>query len=318
MENIVSLESESIRCELTRPALAHHWQRYPRSAATEVLPRLQGATVAIVNKIPMTRDLIAGLPDLKLIAVSATGTNNVDLDACRERGIAVCNVRGYARHTLPEHVFALLLALSRNLLAYRDAVQRGEWQGSDQFCLFGAPIRDLHGATLGVVGRGSLGEGVVRLGEAFGMRVLVAERKAAATIRPGYTAFETVIAESDALSLHCPLTDTTRHLIGAAEFQTMKTSALLINTGRGGLVDEHALVKALKSGQIAGAGFDVLTQEPPGSDHPLLAPELLALPNFILTPHIAWASGPAMQSLWDETLRNIEAWSRGEARNRVV
>lgn len=315
---IVSLESESIHCTLHRPQIAHDWASHARSTAAEVLPRLQGAQVAIVNKVPLPRAVLEALPDLKLVAVSATGTNNVDLEACRALGIAVTNVRGYARHTLPEHVFALLLALSRNLIAYREAVQQGAWQQSDQFCCFGAPIRDLHGATLGVVGRGSLGDGVVRLGEAFGMRVLVAERKDAPETRPGYTPFAQVIAEADALSLHCPLTEATRHLIGAAEFRAMKPTALLINTGRGGLVDEQALITALQTGQIAGAGFDVLTQEPPTDDHPLLAPEVLALPNFILTPHIAWASGPAMQDLWDETLRNIEAFSRGEARNRVV
>ena len=263
-------------------------------------------------------EALAALPDLRLVAVSATGTNVVDLEACRARGIAVCNIRGYAAHTVPEHTFMLLLALSRNLIAYRQAVQAGRWQCSQQFCLFDHPIRDLHGATLGVVGSGSLGAGVVRLAEAFGMRVLRAERKGAATVRPGYTAFAEVLRQCDALTLHCPLGPDTRGLIGEAELRAMRPTALLINTGRGGLVDEAALVHALREGWIAGADFDVATAEPPPDDHPLLAPELLALPNFLLTPHVAWASRPAMQALADQLIENLEAFVAGRPRNRVV
>jgi glycerate dehydrogenase len=186
------------------------------------------------------------------------------------------------------------------------------------FCFFDHPIRDLHGATLGLVGRGSLGRGVARLAEAFGMRVLWGERKGAGQIRDGYVAFETLLAQADVVSLHCPLNDATRGMIGAAELEAMKRDAILINTGRGGLVDEAALARALKLGWIAGAGFDVLSQEPPRDGNPLLDAELLALPNFILTPHVGWASANAMQALADQLVENIEAFVRGENRNRVA
>jgi len=318
MLRIVHLESESLIAELRRPAFSHAWVEYPKTRPDEVVDRLAGADIAITNKVPITAAAVDALPELKMVAVSATGTNNVDLEACRRRGIVVANIRGYAEHTVPEHVFALLLALSRNLVAWRETLQAGAWQRASQFCLFDHPIRDLHGATLGLVGSGSLGNGVVRLAEAFGMRVLRAERRGAAVVRPGYTAFATVLAEADALSLHCPLTAETLGLIGEAELRAMKPSALLVNTARGGIVDEAALVRALKEGWIAGAGFDVLTAEPPPAGHPLLDPELLALPNFLLTPHVAWASWPAMQALADQLIANIEAFAAGTPQNRVA
>lgn len=318
MQRIVFLESESLVAELRRPGFAHDWIAYPNTAPGQVTERLAGATIAIINKAPLPAATVNALPRLKMVAVAATGTNVVDLDACRARGIVVANVRGYAEQTLPEHVMALLLALSRNLLAWRETLQAGRWQQSDQFCLFTHPIRDLHGATLGLIGSGSLGNGVARLAEAFGMRVLRAERKEAKTLRPGYTAFSSVLAEADAISLHCPLTATTRGLIGVAELQAMKPSAVLINTARGGIVDEAALIQALQQGWIAGAGFDVLSVEPPPEGHPMLAPELLALPNFLLTPHVAWASRPAMQTLADQLIDNIEAFVAGAPKNRVA
>lgn len=318
MHRIVYLERDSIRAEVRRPAFDHEWIEFQRTLPAEMLERLRGASVAIINKLPVTDSLMAALPELRMVAVAATGTNNVDLDAARARGIVVSNIRGYAEHTVPEHVIALLMALARNLAAYRASVAQGRWQRSDQFCFFDHPIRDLHGMTLGIVGRGSLGQGVARLAEAFGMRVLFAEHKGAAAVREGYTAFETVLTESDALSLHCPLTDATRGLIGAAELARMKPGAFLINTARGGLVDEAALAATLRTGRLGGAAFDVLCAEPPPDDHPLLAPDLLALPNFILTPHVAWASAPAMQALADQLIDNIEAFVRGQPVNRVA
>jgi glycerate dehydrogenase len=318
MHRIVYLERESISAEVRRPAFAHTWVEYPKTSQAQVEARLSGATIAIVNKLLIDAALIARLPDLQMIAVSATGTNNIDLAACRERSIVVANVRAYAAHTVPEHAFALLLALSRNVFAYRDAVAAGRWQQSDQFCFFDYPIRDLHGATLGVIGGGSLGSGVIRLAEAFGMRVLRAERKGEMTVRAGYTSFATVLREADAISMHCPLTTETKNLIGEAELRAMKPSALLINTARGGLVDEAVLPRALREGWIAGAGFDVLSVEPPSAGNPLLAPELLVLPNFLLTPHVAWASRPAMQALVEQMIDNNEAFARGEACNRVA
>lgn len=318
MQRIVYLERDSVIAEVRRPACAHEWTEYASTTPAQVIERLAGATIAIVNKVPLPAAAVDALPDLKMVAVAATGTNIVDLDACRARGIVVSNIRGYAEHTVPEHVLALLLALSRNLVAWRETLQAGRWQQSDQFCLFDHPIRDLHGATLGLIGSGSLGNGVVRLAEAFGMRVLRAERKGAASVRPGYTAFADVLREADAISLHCPLTDDTRGLIGEVELRAMRRSALLINTARGGIVDEAALIQALKEGWIGGAGFDVITAEPPPAGHPMVAPELLALPNFLLTPHVAWASRPAMQTLADQLIDNIEAFVAGAPRNRVA
>jgi glycerate dehydrogenase len=315
---IVQLESESLIAAVRRPAFAHQWIEYPATQPGQVVERLRGAAVAITNKVPLDATAIAALPELKMIAVSATGTNNVDLAACRARGIVVSNIRGYAEHTVPEHVMALLLALSRNLVAWRETLLAGGWQQSPQFCLFDHPIRDLHGATLGLIGSGTLGNGVARLAEAFGMRVLRAERKGAATVRPGYTAFPEVLAQADAISLHCPLTPETTGLIGEAELQAMKLSALLINTARGGIVDEAALIRALKEGWIAGAGFDVITAEPPPAGHPMVDPQLLALPNFLLTPHVAWSSRPAMQALADQLIDNIEAFAAGTPRNQVA
>lgn len=318
MLRLVQLEGESLIADVRRPAFDHAWVEHARTAPSQVVERLAGATIAITNKVPIDAASIAALPELKMIAISATGTNNVDLDACRERGIVVSNIRGYAGHTVPEHVMALLLALSRNLVAWRESLQAGGWQRSEQFCLFDYPIRDLHGATLGLIGAGTLGNGVARLAEAFGMRVLRAERKGAVVIRPGYTAFGEVLAEADAISLHCPLTADTLNLIGESELQMMKPSALLINTARGGIVDEAALIRALKAGWIGGAGFDVITVEPPPAGHPMLDPALLALPNFLLTPHVAWSSRPAMQTLADQLIDNIEAFVAGAPKNRVA
>lgn len=315
MERIVFLERDSIRATVRRPSFPHVWEEYPATAPEQLFERLRDATIVIPNKARLTGDLLVQLPRLKLIAEAATGTDNIDLAWCRQHGLPVTNIRGYAAHTVPEHVFMLLLALRRQLLAYRADLAAGKWQQAPMFCFFDHPIRDLAGSTLGLFGRGSLGQGVARLAEAFGMRVLWGEHKGAATVRPGYVPFETVLAEADAISLHCPLNDQTRGMIGAAELAAMRHHAILINTARGGLVDEAALAAALVAGRIAGAGFDVLSKEPPRDGNPLLA---LDLPNFILMPHVAWASDKAMQALADQLIDNIEAFVRGEERNRVA
>ena len=317
MHRIVTLEAGALIADVRRPAFAHEWLEYEATRQEDVAARLAGATIAIVNKRLLTADILAGLPQLQMVAIAATGYNNIDLDACRARGIVVSNVRGYARETVPEHVLALLLALSRQIGPFHSSVAAGRWQHSEQFCYFDYPIRDLHGRSLGLLGSGSLGEGVARLAEAFGMRVIRGERKGADQLREGYVAFDTLIREADVISLHCPLNDATRHLIGAAELAAMKPGALLVNTARGGLVDEAALADALRAGHIGGAAFDVLTEEPP-RNNPLLAPDLLAAGNFILTPHVAWSSREAMQTLADQLIGNIEAFVAGEARNRVA
>jgi glycerate dehydrogenase len=275
---------------------------------------LERATIAIVNKVSLPGALLAKLPGLKMIAVAATGTDNVDIAACKARGIVVSNVRGYAEHTVPEHTFALILALRRNLLAYRADVAAGRWQQAERFCLSGHPVRDLHGSTLGIFGEGSIGQGVARLARAFGMRVLFADHAPPKAAGTEFTDSSIVLSESDVISLHLPLTPQTRNLIGAAELEKMKPGALLINTARGGLVDEKALAAALKKGRIGGAGFDVLSVEPPRQGNPLLE---LDLPNFILTPHVAWSGEQAMQALADQLIDNVEAFVRGSPRNVV-
>ena len=314
--HIVYLESGAVIANLRPPRQAHHWTAHEATPQDQVETRLQDATIAIINKVKLDADLIARLPRLRMIAIAATGYNNVDLDACRARGIVVSNVRGYARETVPEHVFALLLALARQIGPYHRSVAAGRWQESTQFCYFDYPIRDLAGMRLGLLGGGVLGQGVARLAEAFGMQVIQGERKGATDMRPGHVPFETLIREADVISLHCPLTEATRHLIGAPELAAMKPGALIINTARGGLVDEQALADALRAGHIGGAGFDVLTEEPP-RDNPLLAPDILALGNFILTPHVAWSSGKAMQALADQVTQNIEAFIDGQPRNNL-
>jgi glycerate dehydrogenase len=308
---IVFLDRASLRATLRRPAADHEWLDYPACKEGEVVERLQGATIAISNKVMIGPEAMAQLPELRMIAVSATGTNNVDLAAARSRGIVVSNIRGYAVRTVPEHALAMIFALSRNLFAYRASVAAGEWQRATQFCLFQHPIRDLGEMTLGIIGKGSLGDALAGLAGALGMRVIYAEHKGAPALRAGYDSFDSVLRDADVISLHCPLTDATRHLIAAPELARMKPGALLINTARGGLVDEAALAAALRSGQLGGAGFDVLSEEPPANGNPLLSPDLLAAPNFLLTPHCAWASASAMQTLADQLIDNIDAYLAG-------
>ena len=288
---------------------------YDRTRADEVRARIAEADIVITNKVPISREAMASAPRLRLIAVAATGTNMIDLGAARERGIVVSNVRNYAKHTVPEHTLALILALRRSLLQYRNSVAAGRWQEADQFCYFDYPIADLGGSTLGIIGGGALGSAVARLGQAFGMTTIFAGRKGDPQPREGRVPFAQVLERSDVLTLHVPLLPETRDLIGAAELALMKRRALLINTARGGLVNEVALYDALTSGRIAGAGFDVASAEPPPADHVLM--KLLALPNFLLTPHVAWASEQAIQALADQLIENIELFMAGTPRNIV-
>ncbi|HEX8424472.1 MAG TPA: D-2-hydroxyacid dehydrogenase [Pyrinomonadaceae bacterium] len=305
MERIVFLDRNTLRAEIRPPAFAHEWREYGATRAEEVVERLAGASIAVVNKVRITDAQLASLPALRLIAVAATGTDNIDLKSCRERGVAVSNVRGYATATLPEHVLMLMLALSRNLPNYQRDVRAGRWQRAEGFCLLDHPIRDLRDSTLGIVGYGALGRAVEQLTRALQMRTLIAEHKGATHARAGRTPFAEVLRASDIITLHTPLNDATRHLIGAAELALMKPSALLINCARGGVVDEAALIEALQSGVIAGAGVDVLSREPPREGNALLE---LDLPNLIVTPHVAWASLEAMQALADQLIDNIEAF----------
>lgn len=315
MEKIVFLDRTTIIANLRHPAFPHQWEEYAATENSEIVTRLQDATIGITNKVPLRSASLAQLPKLKMIAAAATGTDNIDIAWCKEHGVVVSNIRNYSVHTVPEHVFMLVLALRRNLLAFREDVQKGAWQKSAQFCLFSHPVRDLNGSTLGIIGNGAIGKAVAQIAQAFGMKVLFAEHKGTSEIREGYTAFDTVLRESDVLTLHLPLKEQTRHLISTAEFERMRPGALLINTARGGLVDEAALLTALKSGRIAGAGFDVLVKEPPTEGHALLD---INLPNFIMTPHIAWSGREAMQILADQLIDNIEAYVAGSGQNRVA
>jgi len=314
VHTVVFLDRASLDATIRTPAFPHTWRDYATTSADAVVERLGDATIAVTNKICVRKDAIARLPSLRMIAVAATGTDIVDVDYCRERGIVVSNVRNYATATVPEHVFALTLALKRNLVAYRADVEAGEWQRATTFCLTTHPIGDLAGATIGIVGLGALGRAVARLALAFGMRVLAFDP--VATPSPGVelVTLDDIVAQADIVTLHVPLTPQTRHLIGRHELARMKPTAILVNTARGGLVDEAALADALTAGRIAGAGFDVLTEEPPREGNPLLA---LKLPNFILTPHVAWASAQAQQALADQLVDNLEAFVAGAPRNVV-
>jgi glycerate dehydrogenase len=314
-EHIVFLDRSTLKAQVRRPAFEHTWAEYPVTAASELPQRLAAATIAITNKVPLREETLRRLPDLRMIAVAATGYDVIDVAYCKARGIAVANIRNYAVHTVPEHAFAMITALRRNLLAYRRDVENGRWQQVDQFCFFDHPIRDLHGSTLGILGEGVLGQATAQIVRAFGMQVLFADHAPPKAPDVVFTPLEQVLTASDVISLHLPLTDETRNLIGAAELRRMKRTAILINTARGGLVDEAALAQALKDGVIAGAGFDVLSKEPPKEGNPLLE---LRLPNFILTPHVAWASDGAMQFLADQLIDNIEAYVGGRPQNLVT
>ncbi len=312
---VVFLDRASLKAKVRKPALAGEYVEFDKTAVEEIVARLAGADVAVVNKVPLREATLAQLPQLRMIAVAATGYDVIDVAYCKAHGIAVANIRNYAVHTVPEHAFMMILALRRNLLAYRRDVENGVWNTSDQFCFLTHDIGDLHGATLGIIGEGAIGQATAAIGRAFGMRVLFADH--APPKMPGveFTAHDEVLAESDVISLHCPLMPATRNLIDLAAFRKMKRSALLINTARGGLVDESALIRALDEGLIAGAGFDVLTVEPPKNGHPLLD---VRRPNFILTPHIAWASDGAMQFLADQLIDNIELWAAGKPQHLVT
>ncbi|MDT7542503.1 MAG: glycerate dehydrogenase [Acidobacteriota bacterium] len=315
MERIVFLERKSVDAQVRRPAFAHEWREYAESEQANVVERLEGASIAIMNKLSLGEAELSRLPDLKLIAVAATGTDRIDLASASRRGVSVVNVRGYAATSVSEHVLMLALALRRNLPAYREDVRRGLWQQSKQFCLLTREIHDLRGAAFGVVGYGALGRATANLARAFGMRVVIGEHKGAKEIREGRVAFDELLRESDVISLHAPLNAETRHMIGERELASMKPTALLINTGRGQLVDESALADALRSGRIAGAGIDVLSNEPPREGNPLLE---LELSNLVVTPHVAWASRESMQTLADQLIETIEAFARGEPRNLVI
>jgi glycerate dehydrogenase len=317
MHKIVFLDRNTIapQTRLRAPRFAHELVEYERTDPADVVARLAGATVAIINKVPLRAEALVQLPDLRLIAVAATGTDCVDKAYCESHGIAVCNIRGYAVNTVPEHTFALILALRRNVVAYRESVLAGRWQQSGQFCFFDHPIRDLRGARLGIIGEGVLGQRVAEIARAFGMQPLFAAHKGSSGLGPLYTPWQEMLETSEVITLHSPLTQQTRGMIAMPEFEAMKRRPLIVNTARGGLVDETALVRALDAGLIAGAGFDVVDGEPPALDNPLML--AATRHNVILTPHVAWASDEAQQALADQLVDNIENFIAGQPTNLI-
>ena len=292
----------------------HTLSSYGTTEAHETLERIRGADIVITNKVVISAQAFAENPQLKLVAVTATGVNNVDVEAAKQNGTAVCNIRAYGNESVAEHAFMMMITLMRNLPAYQRDVAAGLWENSPFFCHLGAPMRDLNGKTLAIFGRGNIGKTLATYAQAFKMNVVFAEHKYAQNVRDGYVSFDEAIRSADVVSLNCPLTPQTANMIGEAELQQMKPGAILINCGRGGLVDEAALVAALKYGQIGGAGFDVLTQEPPRDGNPLLKARL---PNLIVTPHIAWASQEAANRLFDILLDNINRFVAGNPQNLV-
>jgi glycerate dehydrogenase len=276
--------------------------------------RIRDADIVLLNGLALPRGMLQGAPLLKLVALAATGTDNVDLAAAQELGIAVCNVRAYCTASVVQHVWGLILSLNQHVADYARLVTEGSWSRNEPLVELRFPIRELNGRTFGVVGWGELGRGVARVAETFGMRILIANRRGE-SLRPDRVELDRLLAVSDVVSLHCPLNDATRGLIGARELALMRPDALLINTARGALVDGHALAAALKTGRLGGAGIDVLPQEPPPSGDPLLDPEV---PNLIVTPHVAWAARESRQRCLDEMTANIRDFLGGGRRSRVV
>jgi glycerate dehydrogenase len=276
--------------------------------------RIRAVEIVLLNRVELSRELIRGAPKLKLVAVAGTGTNNIDVVAAREMGVAVCNVRGYCTSSVVQHVWGLILSLTQHVSDYARLVGNGSWNQNEVPTGFSHPIRELDGRIFGVVGWGELGRGAARVAEAFGMRVVIANRRGESP-RPDRVDLEQLLAMSDIVSLHCPLNDSTRNLIGARELELMKPDALLINTARGALVDGRALSLALRAGRLGGAGLDVLPQEPPRDDDPLLDPDI---PNLLVTPHVAWAAREARQRCLDEMAANIRDFATGGRRSRVV
>ena len=305
--NIVFLDSTAIpkHIPIPRPSFPHNWVEYEYTSAEQTIERAKDADIIITSKVILSREVLQQLPKLKLIAITATGTNNVDLDAAKELGVTVKNVTGYSATTVPEHVLGMIFALKHSLAGWQRDQLTGKWTESKQFCYFDYPITDVRGSTLGIIGKGCIGSEVGRLASALGMNVLYAEHRHATACREGYTPFEEVLKHSDIVTLHCPLTENTQNLINKETLSLFKRGALLINTGRGPLVNELDLLEALQSGQLGGAALDVLVKEPPPKDHPLII-AAQTMPNLIITPHVAWASDSAITTMVNKVRSNIE------------
>lgn len=311
--DIATIDNGELRLDALDRILPE-WRRHELTTPEQVSERLQGADIVVTNKVRIGADEMDAAPDLKLIAIAATGADNVDLDAARARGVVVCNVRDYCSGSVAQHVMAMVLNLVTRQTFYVDRARSGEWSASGMFSLHDQPIRELSQLSMGIIGYGTLGRAVAARARAMGMNILVGERRGQSP-RPSRLAFRDLVRSADVLTLHCPLTPDTRNMIDAAVFRDMKKRAILINTARGGIVNETALADALRNGEIAGAGVDVLSQEPPPPDHPLLANDI---PNLVLTPHNAWASVTARQTMVDQLVSVIRAFERGTPINRLA
>ncbi len=322
MANIVFLDSNSVASHIKLPAIVDqsgHTQtvrEYSSTNPAQTLERIKDADVVISNKVILNHEILKQCRTLKHIAVAATGYNNVDIQACKALNINVSRIPSYASVTVPEHVVSVMLALRRQLLSYRSAVIAGDWQNSETFCLFAEPIKDLKNSTLGIIGFGELGQATAQLAHALGMQVVYTSRRDKHSRIARYLELDELLKTSHVVSLHCDLNESTRGLIGKRELALMPRDAILINTARGGIVDENAAVEAIKNKTIAGLGFDVLSVEPPESSNALLS--IADRANVIITPHVAWASDAAMQSLMQTLAKNIESHLRGEALNLVT
>ncbi len=291
------------------------WTSYPSTRVGQTLERVSPYQIVITNKVVLDRELLGRCPNLKLILIAATGTDNVALDTCREQGIVVCNVRHYATSAVAQHTIALILNLLTNQIRYLQDVQQGNWSGSDVFCLLDHPIIETSGKILGIIGYGTLGRKVAAIAEALDMQVLLCQRPGSEGVpEPGRVRFDELLERSDIISLHCPLSADTHHLFDDRAFGKMKKSAILVNTARGAIIDSGALIHALECGEIAGAGIDVFDIEPPPPDHPLLQ---IRRPNLLITPHNAWGSRETRQRLVDGLSKNLVGWLNGQPVNVV-
>lgn len=315
---IAFLDRDSLpeRIQLHTLSQKHQWENYnATSTVTETIERSMNANVLVTNKVLINDEVLAACPTVGHIAVAATGYNVVDIDACKARGISVSNIPSYASTTVAEHAISCMLVLRRELLQYRQQVIQQQWQRSPTFCLFDKPINDLNGSTIGIIGFGELGQATAKLAHALGMTVLYSSRREYQSEFARHVSLDTLLRDADVVSLHCSLNEQTHHLIGEAELRSMKPNALLINTARGGIADEVAVVNALNNRDIGGIAFDVLSTEPPQDNHPLMS--VADRSNVIITPHTAWASEQAMQRLADILVDNVDAYLQGAPRNLV-
>lgn len=316
---VLDKDSLPSRIKIPRPSRPHEWIEYGNTDENEITQRVQYAEIVITNKVPITSDVLANSPNLKHIAVTATGFNIIDTQACKVNGVSVSNVPSYAATTVSEHVIASSLLLQRQVKHYAELVRQGAWQKTSTFCVFGKPFHNLSGATIGLVGMGEIGKATAKKANALGMKVVFCARKKINTDQIPYATqveFSDLLKDSDIVSIHCDLNPTSQGLIGAEQIKLMKHHAILINTARGGIVDEFAVVRAIRNQRLGGLAFDVFETEPPKSNAPLLS--IASLPNVLITPHIAWASEEAMQHLGDTTSNNISSFLNGTPDNLVT